>query len=134
MQTIEFRLSALSMFLVLVWMAVPAVAQQCEWSPVGSGMNSSVLGLTGYDDVTVPALYGLYAGGFFTMAGGVPANRIAKWDGTQWSPLGSGMNDWAFALTVFDDGTGPALYAGGYFTTAGGGPANYIAAWRCVKP
>jgi hypothetical protein len=39
-----------------------------------------------------------------------------------------------YALTVFDDGTGPALYAGGEFTTAGGTPASYIAAWRCVMP
>jgi hypothetical protein len=36
-----------------------------------------------------------------------------------------------FALTVFDDGTGPALYAGGTFNSAGGVPASRIAAWRC---
>ena len=34
----------------------------------------------------------LYAGGYFTTAGGVPANYIAKWDGSAWSALGSGMN------------------------------------------
>jgi hypothetical protein len=34
------------------------------------------------------------------------------------------------ALTVFDDGSGPALVAGGQFTTAGGVPANRIAQWR----
>ena len=33
----------------------------------------------------------LYAGGYFTTAGGVPANNIAKWDGSAWSALGSGM-------------------------------------------
>ena len=32
----------------------------------------------------------LYAGGYFTKAGGVPANYIAKWDGSAWSALGSG--------------------------------------------
>ncbi|MFH0983162.1 MAG: hypothetical protein V2A79_16705, partial [Planctomycetota bacterium] len=41
-----------------------------------------------------------------------------------------GMNDYVWALTVFDDGTGPALYAGGGFTTAGGVSANYIAKWN----
>ena len=39
------------------------------------------------------------------------------------------MNGMVLALTVFDDGSGPALYAGGRFTTAGGLPANNIARW-----
>lgn len=34
----------------------------------------------------------IYVGGTFTTAGGVSANRIAKWDGSAWSALGSGMN------------------------------------------
>ena len=32
----------------------------------------------------------LYAGGCFTTAGGVPANNIAKWNGSAWSALGRG--------------------------------------------
>ena len=36
----------------------------------------------------------LYAGGDFTTAGGVAANYIAKWNGSAWSALGSGMDDW----------------------------------------
>jgi hypothetical protein len=48
----------------------------------------------------------------------------------QWSPLGSGMNSGVYTLTVFDDGSGPALYAGVYFTTAGGVAANHIARWQ----
>jgi hypothetical protein len=39
------------------------------------------------------------------------------------------MDDRVYALTVFDDGNGPALYAGGDFTTAGGVAANRIAKW-----
>ncbi len=38
-------------------------------------------------------------------------------------------DDWVQAMTVFDDGTGPALYAGGRFTTAGGEWVYYIARW-----
>ncbi len=80
--------------------------------------------------VAAPALY---AGGTFAVAGGVPASRIAKWDGTQWSAIGSGMKNVVHQLTVFDDGSGPALYAGGNFTTAGGVTAvGRIAAWRCA--
>ncbi len=102
-----------------------------SWSALGTGMNSAVDALTVFDDGGGggPALY---AGGPFTTAGGVPANRIAKWDGTNWSALGTGMDNWVQALTVFDDGGGggPALYAGGFFTTAGGVPANRIAKWK----
>src|SRR6266702_3317320 len=67
----------------------------------------------------------LYAGGFFTMAGGTAATNIAKWDGSSWSALGSGMDDGVSALAV----SGSDLYAGGGFTTAGGSAANYVAKW-----
>src|SRR6185503_12153090 len=66
-----------------------------------------------------------YVGGWFRRAGGTPANYIAKWNGTNWSALGSGMNWSVYALAV----SGSNLYAGGIFTTAGGTPANYIAKW-----
>jgi hypothetical protein len=65
----------------------------------------------------------------FTGAGGLLANRVARWDGSTWSALGSGLNHWTFSMCVFDDGSGPALYASGDFTTAGGVPASRIARW-----
>jgi PKD repeat protein len=68
----------------------------------------------------------LFAGGEFYNAGGVSANNIAKWDGTNWSTLDSGMNDSVSALAV--DGTGN-LYAGGSFTAAGQAGASHIARW-----
>ncbi len=68
----------------------------------------------------------LYAGGNFTTAGGGPATNIAKWDGSSWSALGSGMDYEVSALAV----SGGDLYAGGYFTTAGGSAANSIAKWN----
>jgi len=71
----------------------------------------------------------VYAGGRFTTAGGVSATNIAKWDGSSWSGLGSGMtgdfNTSVYALAV----SGSDVYAGGRFTTAGGSAANYIAKW-----
>ncbi|TVS08659.1 MAG: hypothetical protein EA423_01075, partial [Phycisphaerales bacterium] len=98
-----------------------------SWWPVGTGVSGSVSALKVFDDGNGPALY---AGGWFTGAGGNPANRIARWDGTAWSALGEGVSGGGInALTVFDDGTGPALYAGGTFTEAGGRPASRIARW-----
>ncbi len=73
----------------------------------------------------------LYVGGDFTVIGTVLANGIAKWDGSRWSALGSGLGSTSdpggtvSALTV----SGTNLYAGGLFTTAGGVRATNIAKW-----
>jgi len=100
------------------------------WSSLGDGMDDTVRALAVYDDGRGggPAMY---AAGDFLIAGGEPANRIARWDGREWTPLGSGLNGIARAMTVYDDaqGGGPALYAGGAFVVAGGTPANRIARW-----
>jgi hypothetical protein len=68
----------------------------------------------------------LYMGGTFTIAGNVFANRIAKWNGSEWSPLLTGMNGTVMALAVMGDD----LYAGGSFSTADGAPASRIAKWN----
>jgi hypothetical protein len=88
-----------------------------------------VSALAVYDDGARPALY---AGGGFTSAGRVVTHGIAKWNGSSWSALGSGVMVFptVSALAVFDDGGGPALYAGGSFTNAGGVRANHIAKWN----
>jgi hypothetical protein len=65
----------------------------------------------------------LYVGGAFTTAGGNNANYIARWDGSGWSPLGSGMDAAVNALAV----TGNSLYVGGDFFTAGGKISAYAA-------
>jgi hypothetical protein len=108
-----------------------ASASPCRpsWLPTFGGLpgtNGQAYSVAVFDDGSGPALF---VGGNFGTAGGVPASRIAKWDGASWAPLGSGMNAAVYSLTVFDDGNGPALYAGGGFTVAGGVGANRIAKW-----
>jgi hypothetical protein len=73
----------------------------------------------------------LFAGGGFTSIGGVTASRIAKWNGTQWIPLGAGTSSAVYAMAAYDDGTGggPMLHAAGVFTMAGGAPVNFVAKW-----
>jgi hypothetical protein len=71
-----------------------------------------------------------YAGGDFTNAGGVLVKHVAKWDGTSWSALGSGMAGslpYVNALRVDRVGN---VYAGGFFTTAGGMTVNGVAKWN----
>jgi WD40 repeat protein len=65
----------------------------------------------------------LYAGGNFNTAGGSSANYIAKWDGANWSALGTGMSGGNVSALEF--GSDGMLYAGGAFTS----PANRIARW-----
>lgn len=98
------------------------------------GAAASVLALTVFDDGTGPALY---AAGDFTLIGSQLVNRIARWNGTSWVPLGSGLSGGigrVDTLAVYDpDGSGPAaatLYAAGGFTNAGGVPVSNIARWN----
>ena len=67
----------------------------------------------------------LYIGGMFTVVGEVLAVYAAKWDGSAWSALGSGVNGSVYALAV----SSGELYVGGRFTTAGGSGATNVAKW-----
>ncbi len=103
-----------------------------EWTALGDGIVGSPVGTGVYtmevwDDGTGEALY--VGGQSFTSAGGVPANRIAKWDGTEWHALGDGLDGTVWDMCVYDDGTGEALYVGGLFSNAGGVPASRFAKW-----
>jgi hypothetical protein len=103
-----------------------------SWSALGSGLSHTANCFAVYDDGGGPALY---AGGVFTTAGGAPAGKfetaggvavqhIARWNGTAWSAVGSGLVE-AGVLVVHDDGggAGPALYA-----THG----ELLARWACT--
>lgn len=68
----------------------------------------------------------LYIAGSFTTAGGVLVNNIAKWDGNNWTPLGTGTNSTIYSIAIDTNGI---LYAGGIFNIAGGSPVNRIAKW-----
>ena len=97
-----------------------------SWSALGTGISAPPYPYYGgrVDALAVSGSY-LYAGGYFTTAGGSAANYIAQWDGSSWSALGSGMDDWVSVLAV----SGSDLYAGGVFTMAGGSAANSVAKW-----
>lgn len=119
------------------------------WSSLGSGLSdlNGVEGLGGYEaivNVLLVAGGNLYAGGYFNFENGVPGSTaIAEWNGSSWSPVGSGMTGdpslsanqgEVYALAV-PNPTSPispsnSLYAGGTFTNAGGVSALNIAEWN----
>lgn len=92
------------------------------WSTLGTGM-------AGNPSHRVSAMAvlpngRLVAGGNFDTAGGTSASRIAQWDGSSWSALGSGIAGYIgtiAALTVRPSGE---LVAGGHFSSAGGVSAH----------
>ncbi len=93
-----------------------------EWHALGSGV-------TGPDH---PTVYGVeivgndvYVGGAFDTAGGVSASNIARWNGTTWAALGSGISNYVYEINVNDID----VYVAGSFETAGGIPVNNVAHW-----
>ena len=95
-----------------------------QWSPLGSGVRGAQQSRATVNAIVISG-NDIYVGGSFTMAGDVAASNIAKWDGSRWSSLGSGMDRSVRALAL----SGGYLYAGGVFTMAGGVPARGIARW-----
>jgi hypothetical protein len=57
------------------------------------------------------------------------STHVARFDGSSWSIVGS-TSKAIHSLTVFDDGSGPALVAGGAFTSIDGVKANRVAKWN----
>jgi len=100
------------------------------WDPVASTWSELGIGLgTGLGNALAVHQGDLYAGGTFMSAGGVTALRVARWDGTSWSALGTGANPGldgdVKALTSFAGD----LIVGGQFSTAGniGGSPTVLA-------
>src|SRR5207253_426502 len=73
----------------------------------------------------------LYVGGSMNTAGGSPVNNIAKWNGTTWSNVGTGLTGgsfgtWALCMAVYNGD----LVVGGMFAQAGSATVSHIAKWN----
>jgi hypothetical protein len=92
------------------------------WSALGGGTSSIVraLAVSGTDLYVGGQFGSVYSSGTTTVTG---TGYIAKWNGSAWSALGSGVNNTVFALAV----SGTDLYVGGQFTLAGGKVSAYLA-------
>jgi hypothetical protein len=71
----------------------------------------------------------LVAAGRFDTCSGFTSNNIARWNGTAWSPLGTGVNGRVYALAVYSHQNQNALYVGGSLTAAGGVATSNLAIW-----
>ena len=100
------------------------------WHSLGSGVSLGMFSTA----VQAIAIAGtdVYVGGRFANAGGVLASNVARWNGSSWSSLGTGISGSASGApaTVYALAwMGSTLYVGGAFTQAGGLGANNLAAW-----
>src|SRR5439155_2855746 len=68
----------------------------------------------------------LYVGGTFATAGGVTVNKIAQWNGTSWSALGTGLSDGYVTAGAV---SGNNFYIGGLFAQAGGVAGPNFGKW-----
>ncbi len=100
-----------------------------SWSAVGTG---GMMYNSGRGAVSALCVYegSLCAAGIFDNAGGVPANNIAKWNGTSWDSLGSGIafHTYYYRVSCLTS-VNHILYAGGRFNKAGSAAVNNVAQW-----
>lgn len=96
-----------------------------EWHSMGSGIDKGGLGMTVWDIAVAPN-GDVYVVGDFTGAGDVDANYVIRWDGSNWSALGSGLSSKAFAIAIDVNSN---VYVGGSFIQAGSSSAQSVARW-----
>lgn len=95
-----------------------------DWISMGAG-PPGVDGVV--NAIVVDGSGNAYIGGDFTGASsGAVLNYIAKWNGSSWTSLGTGMSGSVRSLAL----SGSTLYAGGGFSEAGGVAAIGVAKWN----
>ena len=104
-----------------------------NWYTLGYGLRAFDGPGAGNGVVRTMAAIGtnLFAGGNFRIAGNVQAANVARWNGSAWTPVGSGVNDSLSVLSLAANGN--ELYAGGSFQAIGGMEASRIAKWNGVS-
>lgn len=113
--------------LILFIVTNVAYSQIMDWTGLSQTVNNNINSLIQYNSK-------LIVGGSFTIAGGLPANKIASYDGTSWSALGSGIKGaWSgsnvYELATFNN----ELYAAGQFDSAGSVGCKNIAKWNGIS-
>lgn len=97
-----------------------------NWTPLGTGVTGGSTFATEVRALLKLPNGDILVGGSFASAGGQPASNIARWNGSTWSPLGSGVSGPVLALGLLPNGD---VIAGGVFQYAGGGLVNNVARW-----
>jgi hypothetical protein len=105
-----------------------------HWQPLADGFDGPVYALAVWGGGAGSA--DLVAGGSFLHSGGAPLSRIARWNGTAWAPLGSGVDRGSVAAMASwaPDSGMRRLAVGGGIDAAGGRPSAHLALWGVPTP
>jgi hypothetical protein len=102
-----------------------------SWSALGTGLEGTNFANYGHGFGEALAFYGvdLYVGGNFATAGGVTVNHIARWNGSSFTALGTGVGGGQVTVDALIEYNGE-LYVGGSFSTVNGSPLAGLARWN----
>jgi hypothetical protein len=116
---LEQHMKTLLAILIVFATACLSPAQSCDprWDTMNGGTNGPIntMARLPNGDIVV--------GGRFTQAGGVPANNIARWDGSFWHAMGNGLGTEAWRIQVRSNGN-VLVWTSGQWTTP-----NHFAVW-----
>ncbi len=102
------------------FLPLAAVSSNPSWSGLSTGANAAVLTIE-----TNNVQGNVYVGGIFTRIGDlIDSNRIAKWDGSAWSLVGTGLDGPVFVMKADISSN---LFVAGSFGSANGISATNIA-------
>ncbi len=97
------------------------------WQVLGTSSPPPLATVASIDCLAFASNGDLLVGGLFDSIDGVAANCVARWNGSAWSPLGSGFAGRVWSLLSTSTG---ALFAGGLFTLGGSPPSDNVAQWN----
>jgi hypothetical protein len=106
-----------------------------SWQALGSGTQSVLPANAGVYDVAELANGDIVAAGQFEAAGGVPAYKVARWDGSVWSAMGGGIEQYgpygepSYVFAIERAATGE-LFVAGNFATVSGRDGRGLARWN----
>jgi hypothetical protein len=104
-----------------------------EWLPLGTGMGTLTIASAMVQ--TLAVFDGeLFAGGSFTTADGNEAKYIARWNGTNWSPLNGGLDGQFWPQVLAMAPFRGQLIVGGTFSCSSSGGAAFWTRWGCPCP
>ncbi|MBM4117340.1 hypothetical protein FJ251_06280 [bacterium] len=100
-----------------------------SWQPFGEEILAAMV----YPNLIELEVYqdALFVGGYLQVGAPWNTENLMRWDGTEWTACGLGLNDIVIAMAIWDDGHGEKLYTAGEFTLVDGViDSRYIAAWQ----
>ncbi len=98
-----------------------------QWDSVSLGLKNDFYGVT---DMAVDKNGRLYVVGKFTSVNGNSAIKyVARWNGSKWEYLGTGINNFTQDMFMAESDSKGNIFLSGYFTNIDGYNSQYLATW-----